>query len=660
MSFIAISSFAVVAAAVGNYAFYAIGQSLHQVTEKSVPPAIATLELAQRTERIVAAGPSLLGATTTEEFKAASSALERELNAAEHLLAQLPGHGVSFSELTEINGVYDRVTANLERLKSAVQARIAAADRRSALVGDTFEAYNQFRTLWTPKFNELKGQILALQRALDDSRSTPQDRLAAFGRLNTAVSDLTPLEQIQQDAAVTFETLVRAGDAATPAELDAIRVQAEGTVRRIDDLVSGLDPDVSFALIVPLSRLRSDATGGASIIAAREVELHAAEEGRRLTVENTDLSVQLSSAVESLVATSKQNIATATERTQSVQNLGRLGLAVVVALSLISSVLIGWLYVGRNVVARLTMLSAGMRALVGGRRDITIPTSGRDEIADMARAVEVFRDNAIALDRLLAEREEAAQRLEKVVAERTADLSQALEQQTATSEVLQAVSSSPGKVAPVFQVMLENATRLCEAQSASLVLREDGEFRFVARYNAPAALVDQTQRNSAFRPGPASGLARSIRLKEVVQVPDLLNDEAYLNREPERLRAVGAGFRAQLSVPLIKDNEAIGAINIERQQPGSFTEKQIEIVNTFAKQIVIAVERARLLNELARSVEELRALGEVSQTVNSTLDLETVLSAIVSKATQLSGTEAGTIYVFNEASENFSCAPPTA
>ena len=373
LAFIAISGFAVVAAVVGNYAFYAIGHSLRQVTEKSVPSAIASLELAQRAERIIAAGPALLGVTTTEEFKTTSSALDRELAAAERLLGELPGQGLSTSELAEINGVYDQVTANLRSLQSAVQARNAAADRKAALVRDAFEAYNQFRTLWTPKFNELKGHIVALQRALDNPRSAPEEKLAAFNRLNTAVGDLTPLEQIQQEAAVAFEALIRAGSAATPAELDTTRAAAEAAVRRIDDLVSGLDPDVSFALIVPLSRLRADAIGTASIVAARQVELEAVQEGRRLTVENADLSVQLSNAVEALVAASKQNIATTTEQTQSVQDRGRLGLAVVVALSLISSVLIGWLYVGRNVVARLTTLSDGMRALVGGRRDITIP-----------------------------------------------------------------------------------------------------------------------------------------------------------------------------------------------------------------------------------------------------------------------------------------------
>ena len=422
LAFIAISGFAVVAAAVGNYAFYAIGQSLRQVTEKSVPSAIASLELAQRAERIIAAGPALLGAANAADFAAASSALDREVQAAGRQLDELPGQGLTAEKLIQIRLIFRVVTDNLNSLKSAVQARIAAADRRAALVRDAFEAYNQFRTLWTPKFNELKGHILTLQRALDNPSSTPEEKLAAFNRLNAAVSDLTPLEQIQQEAAVAFEALVRAGSAATPAELDTIRVAAEGAVGRIDDLVSGLDPDVSFALIVPLSRLRADAIGSASIVAARQVELNADREGRRLTVENADLSVQLSNAVKSLVAASKQNIATATEQTQSVRDRGRLGLALVVALSLISSVLIGWFYVGRSVVARLTKLSDGMRALVGGRRDITIPTGGRDEIAEMAHAVEVFRDNAIALDRLLAEREQAAAQLEKVVEERTAEL----------------------------------------------------------------------------------------------------------------------------------------------------------------------------------------------------------------------------------------------
>lgn len=426
LSFIAISSFAVVAAVVGNYAFYALGEALHQVTDKSVPPAIVALELARRTERIAAAGPALLAVTNSAEFDAVSSTLDQELKEARLLLSKLPSQGRTIENLGGILRVYDSVAANLETMKLAVQNRIAAADRRSALAHVTLEAYQQFRIIWTPKFNELRGHIQTLQRILNlnATGSSPQQKLAAFDRLNAAVGDLAPLEQIQQEAATAFEALVRAAGATQLADLAAVRAQAEQSVRRIDSLVSGLDPDVSFALIVPLSRMRTSAIGNSSIIAAREIELKADEEGRRWTEENSALSTQLSNAVEDLVEASKHGIATATEKTETVQNLGRLGLAAAVALSLISSVLIGWFYVGRKVVARLTALSEGMRAIAGGQRNIAIATDGRDEIADMARAVEVFRQNAISLDRLLAESEEAAVRLEKVVEERTAELQQ--------------------------------------------------------------------------------------------------------------------------------------------------------------------------------------------------------------------------------------------
>jgi len=416
LSFIAISSFAVIAAAVGNYAFYAIGEALHQVTERSVPPAIATLELAQRTERIIAAGPALLAVTSAGEFTAVSSVLDRDLKEAGRMLSELPGQAMTDDSMSGIKTVFDHVTANLETLKSAVQTRIAATDRKSALLRDTFDAYNQFRSIWAPKFDELKSHILALQRDLDAAGSSPAMRLAAFGRLDAAIRDLAPLEQVQQEAANAFEALVRAAGAATPIDLESSRTQAERSVRRIDGLVSGLDPDVSLALIVPLSRLRTGAIGNSSIITAREVELEAGEDGRRRTALNSAMSAQLSSAVAALVAASKQGIATATEQTQSVQAFGRLGLAAVVALSLISSVLIGWFYVGRNIVARLTALSDRMLTLAKGDLKSPLPRGGTDEIGRMAEALGVFRATAIEMEETnLKEIREARSRLTEAI-----------------------------------------------------------------------------------------------------------------------------------------------------------------------------------------------------------------------------------------------------
>jgi two-component system, NtrC family, sensor kinase len=227
--------------------------------------------------------------------------------------------------------------------------------------------------------------------------------------------------------------------------------------------------------------------------------------------------------------------------------------------------------------------------------------------------------------------------LQEQVGALTRELAEAREQQTATSEVLHVISSSYGELAPVFKTMLENATRLCEVESASLVLREGGDLRFVARYNVPAALLEQMERD---RLGPASGIGRSVRLKQIVQVPDMVNDQAYFDREPARVRSVEAGYRSQLSVPLIKDNEAIGAFNMLRKKTGLFTNKHIELVQNFAAQAVIAIENTRLLNELRESLQQQTATADVLKVISrSAFELQPVFESVAESAVRLCGAD---------------------
>jgi GAF domain-containing protein len=251
-------------------------------------------------------------------------------------------------------------------------------------------------------------------------------------------------------------------------------------------------------------------------------------------------------------------------------------------------------------------------------------------------------------------------RLFDEVQARTRELTESLEQQTATSEVLSVISSSPSELEPVFDAMLANATRICEAEFGILFQYENEAFHAIALRGVPPAYAEDLRRGPRV-PTPDSGLGRLLRTKQTVHIPDIRAERAYADGDPlRRATADLGGARTLMGVPMLKEGELVGAIAIYRQEVRPFTDKQIELLSNFARQAVIAIENVRLLKELrdrttelARSVEELKALGEVSQAVNSTLDLQTVLSTIVAKAVQLSATDGGAIYVFNEDTREF-------
>ena len=217
------------------------------------------------------------------------------------------------------------------------------------------------------------------------------------------------------------------------------------------------------------------------------------------------------------------------------------------------------------------------------------------------------------------------------------ELRQSLEQQTATSEVLNVVSSAPSDLAPVFKTMLANATRLCQANFGTMNLHRDGEFPLAATHNVPEIFLEFRRINPIIKPGAGHPLARVAASRQALQIADMRTEVLYLEKDPSFIAMVDlAGARTLLIVPMLKENDLLGVITIFRQDVLPFTEKQIELVKNFAAQAVIAIENARLLSEFRHSLELQTATADVLRIISSSpSDLRPVFDAIAENATRL-------------------------
>ena len=311
--------------------------------------------------------------------------------------------------------------------------------------------------------------------------------------------------------------------------------------------------------------------------------------------------------------------------------------AALLALALVLATLAA-LFLARRMTVPIRELQAGAARIGAGELDRHIDIHTGDELEDLAGD----------FNRMATDLQKSYANLEKKVEDRTAELKEALDQQTATAEVLGVINSSPGDLAPVFDAVLDKATRFCDAAFGTLWTYDGERFKAVALQQVPEAYAEFLSQ-APIRPVPFSGLGRVAAGESVAHFLDVAANEAYRGGDAglEALLELGKA-RSTVAVPLRKDNAVLGAITAYRQEVRPFSDKQIALLQNFAAQAVIAMENARLINETREALEQQTATAEVLQVINSSpSDLTPVFSAILEKAHSLCGVTFGSLQLYD-------------
>ncbi|CAB5083240.1 Adenylate cyclase (EC [Olavius algarvensis associated proteobacterium Delta 3] len=412
LSFIGISGFAVLATLAAMYSFLLVQTIIDKITEQRVPAALAAQKLSSRVERIIAETPPLLAASAPEERSQVWDSICTEIKSIDQLLLIFRPRGVAVETLASLQNVLDSLRSNLFSLNTLLGERIVLAERKAFLLGEMQNAHDETHAVLGPWITSVKNSIQRLRTTLDDSRTSPTDRSTAEKELIASLTLFASLQQIFQSVTEIHASLVGTASARDHEHLHVLKLRTQWSLAALDTLATVVGSQPRQLIVAELERLRLFAEGENNLPWLRARELTLIANAENVQRENLRLSRDLTELVELFVIDTQRDISRATSQARAVQAKSSIILALIVSLSLASSVLIVWLYVGRNLIARLTALSSSMSAIAGGNLRTTLPPTGSDEIGRMAAALAVFRDTAAEVEeKNLREIAEARQRL---------------------------------------------------------------------------------------------------------------------------------------------------------------------------------------------------------------------------------------------------------
>jgi adenylate cyclase len=621
LAFVGISAFAVLAAAAGIYAFRQVGERLELIDTRA-PQVVTSMEISRAADRLIASAPALLAATTAKDRDEISNRMRPEVDRLITGLVDIERAGIVGEAAITVQLLVSSLRSNLEELENLVRLRLETRDRLAGLLQSAFQANQEAQRLFAPWLQIMEMQI---RRGLDDIRRNAESAQAGRDLAASIVLDQSA-QAAQRGFSGVIDQLVQTVTAGEKLRLPVVEFQLR---RQLDELAAkakDLDPKLRALFGDLLGRVRTIALGPDAILKVRGQELDLVGKAEKLIAENAGLSVRLTAAVDRLVSEAENDVSSSARGALSVQRLSAQVLLAFAILSFVSSILIVWLYVSRNLIRRLMELSTGMLAIAAGTRQEPIRISGSDEVAEMGRVVEVFRKNTLERDELLAEKGLAAERLENEVKQRTAELAQSVQELRALGDVSQAVNSTID-LETVLSTIVTKAVQLSGTEAGTIYVFDEAsqEFQMRASYGMDDAIVAEIK-GRHIRMGETV-VSRAVLQRKPVQIYDLQHDPS----SPVLDVIVRAGFRGHLTVPLLGADRIVGALVVRRKEPGEFPESTIDLLQTFAAQSVLAIQNARLFGELEEKSGELeQASKHKSQFLaNMSHELRTPLNAII-------------------------------